>query len=184
MTSDELDEFGGLKNGPGEHAPIAQATLMAALIDTIKVHGRHHEKCAFVKARPATPGEVVVSVTSDGKETENVANADQMLVENETAAKEHYLVDKDKFEQRYAWTKDVRTGWASYQPKGEVHALDIDEDVLKKLGVGSLFYIVAPWHSDQLCRLGDKFVAPVPGFDEIYRIAALEFSETYRPTNP
>ena len=49
-----------------------------------------------------------------------------------------------------------------------------------KLNVGEEFYITAPWGSEQLAKEGDKFVAPLPDTNEIYRIARKEFDETYR----
>ena len=53
-------------------------------------------------------------------------------------------------------------------------------ELTDKFDVGEEFYIVAPWGSEQLAREGDKFVAPLPGLDEVYRIARKEFEETYQ----
>jgi hypothetical protein len=160
--------------------PVAQETLMVEILPQIKVDNRKYEKFQPVHARPAQPGEVVVSTTADGEETTNTASEDDYVVQNLTDAKEKYLVGRAKFEARYTLTETVNEGWSKYLPKGEVLAIEITRHVTDRLNVGEEFYIMAPWGSEQLAREGDMFVSPLPGLDEVYRIARKEFDETYR----
>ena len=59
--------------------------------------------------------------------------------------------------------------------------IEVGDDLTELLGVGEEFYIMAPWRSEQLAREGDMLVSPLPGLDEVYRIARKEFEETYKP---
>jgi hypothetical protein len=160
--------------------PIEQEALMQAVLPLIKAANERYRKFQQVHARPATPGETITSETDDGEETTNTAGDDDMIVRNLTEAGEKYIVGKKKFESRYAPLEPVDEKWTLYDPLGEVMALEITRELTDKFNVGEAFYIIAPWGSEQLAREGDKFVAPLPGLDEIYRIARKEFDETYQ----
>jgi hypothetical protein len=161
--------------------PVSQDALMSDVMPLIKAANEKYRKFQKVHARPADPGEVITSTTADGEETTNRAGADDMVVKNLTEAREQYIVGKNKFESRYTPVEAVDDKWTLYAPLGEVMAIDISREITDSFDVGAEFYIVAPWGSEQLSREGDKFVAPLPGLDEIYRIARQEFDETYQP---
>lgn len=160
--------------------PKSQAELMRVVLPLILEKGRHYEKFQQVDARPAEPGEIVISRTSSGEETSNRAGANDMLVRNLTHAREQYLVGVDKFRARYQKLEDLDDGWVRYEPIGEVRAIEIDHDLTTRIGVGTRFYIMAPWGTEQLVCEGNYLVTPVPTQDEIYRIDTSEFNETYR----
>ena len=160
---------------------MAQSVLLERILPRARTEGIRHRKFQRVQARPARPGEVVVSITTDGEETTNTAGPDKMRVRNLTEAQEEYLVGKQKFAERYSLLETLEDGWAEYEPKGEILGVEITRDVTDLLDVGEEFFIMAPWGSEQLAREGDLFVAPLPRLDEIYRIARKEFDETYKP---
>lgn len=161
--------------------PVAQVHLMEEVLPLIKAANERYRKFQQVHARRAEPGERITSITADGEETTNTAGADDMVVRNLTEAQEEYLVGKGKFEDRYTALEPVDDEWTLYDPVGEVMAIEITRELTDKFDVGEEFYIMAPWGSEQLAREGDKFVAPLPGLDEVYRIARKEFEETYQP---
>lgn len=160
--------------------PVAQTDLMQRVLPLINDQGDRYKKFRQIHARPSRKGEVVVSVTADGEETTNAAEEGDMLVKNLTEAKEEYLVNETKFGTLYTAVGPVDDEWTLYDPKGEVRAVEISRDITDMLDVGGQFYIIASWGSEQLAREGDYFVAPLPGLDEIYRIARSEFGQTYR----
>ena len=179
MDDTDRDTFREIFDGLHSSLPVAQETLMTRLLPVIDEDGEHHRKFQRVHARQAVAGEIVISKTADGEETINTAAADDMLVRNLTEAQELYLVGKTKFEKLYSVLESFDDEWTLYEPLGEVKAIDITRDVTTMLDVGEEFYIVASWGKEQLARLGDKLVAPLPDLDEIYRIARKEFNETY-----
>lgn len=154
---------------------------MDEVLPLIRDAARKYRKFRQVHARPAVPGEVVVSTTSSGEETRNTAKRDDVVVKNLTGAGEMYLVEKDKFDARYRCVEEVADEWKLYDAVGEVLAIEISRDLTAMLGVGGEFSIMAPWGSEQIAREGDMFVAPLPALDEVYRVARKEFAETYAP---
>ena len=176
---DAFEEIFDIMHSP---PPVTQEKLMTELLPLIKRSDARYKKFQKVHARQAVEGETVISETTDGEETTNTAKADDVLVRNLTEAQEEYLVEKTAFDNRYSPLEPVDDEWTLYEPLGEVMAAEITRDVTTMLDVGEEFYIVAPWESEQLARLGDMFVAPLPGLDEIYRIARKEFDETYALT--
>ena len=160
--------------------PVAQEMLMSDVLPLIKSANEQYRKYQKVQARTAEPGETVISITEDGEETANTASADEMVVRNLTEAREEYIVGKKKFEARYRALETIDDTWTLYEPLGEVMAIEITRELTDQLDVDGAFYIMAPWGSEQLAREGDKFVSPLPGLDEVYRIARKEFEETYR----
>lgn len=161
--------------------PVKQETLVEKVLPRINEASRKYEKFQRVHARPAKPGEVIVSMTGDGEETTNTAGTDDLVVKNLTAAKEMYLVGQDKFESRYTLVGAVDDRWSEYVPQGEVLGIEVSRDLTDMLDVGEEFLIVAPWGTEQLVREGDMLVSPLPALDEVYRIARKEFEETYKP---
>lgn len=158
---------------------LSQATMRAMFIPVIRERGALYEKYGHVEARQSPGGEHIVSVTSDGTETENTSTPGDFIVRNQTAAGEKYIVPRDKFLERYTWVADRDDGLAEYAPKGTVNAIRLTSDLLAELDLDREFHFEAPWGSAQIARLGDYIVAP-PDFSEVYRIANTEFGETYR----
>ncbi len=159
---------------------LSQPLVLEGALPRIRASGRRYRKCRQVRARPARPGEEVVTVTADGEETRNRAGRDHLLVQNLTSTGECYLIQQHTFSARYRRVEALDGDWALYAALGEIQALEIDADLLALLGVGSCFRFIAPWGSAQVARRGDMLAAPWPALDEVYRIARREFAQTYR----
>ncbi|HKA07819.1 MAG TPA: hypothetical protein VKD71_11220 [Gemmataceae bacterium] len=160
------------------NTPIPQERLQELLLPILREQQRRYRKFRQVLARPATHGEQVVSVTSRGVETVNVATTGDVVVRNPTRANELYVVSHAKFVQRYTLVAEREDGWSLYDPVGEVFALEIEPEVISLLGCASSFEIMAPWNAPQKAQRGDFFVTP-PCFSEVYGIGREEFFETY-----
>ena len=159
--------------------PVKQATLVKKYLEQIKNDGGLYKKVESVLARKAKLGETIVSVTSDGEEGHNVANEGDVVVQNQTDAKEEYIVKGETFINRYNVEFDLTDKWQVYEPSGEARAIPITHAVTAELGVGNNFFIEAAWGDSQFACEGDYFVTPSPNFDEIYRVGKPEFEKTY-----
>ena len=147
---------------------FTQEEAMAVLLPGIQIAGAVYEKFVDVDAVEAGGGEHVVTVTSDGKETENTAEAGDFIITNPTEASERYVVRREKFLARHEPTEEDR-----WHPTGMIRALCITAD--------EPFTIEASWGEDMPVKPGDYLATPLPEMDEVYRIAAREFGETLRP---
>ena len=154
---------------------------MAKALPRIEAGGHIFRKVGNVLARPARPGERVVTTTADGFETCNSAERESMLVRNQTDAEEHYLVELERFHERYARLEDRAGGWSLYAPTGDILALEVSAGLLQDLGASDPFWIDAPWNSPQRVRQGDMLATALPEKAGIYRVSRKEFGETYRP---
>ncbi|WP_316367740.1 tetratricopeptide repeat-containing protein [Candidatus Thiodiazotropha sp. CDECU1] len=160
---------------------IEQKDLVQGLKASLMETGVDYRKYQIIKARAAMEGEEVVSVVASGRETVNIANKGDYVVENQTGAKERYIVSGTKFEQRYTQETQLDGGWSTYMPQGRVKGIAVDRGILNLFDQQGSFYITAPWGEAQYVEEGDMFVTTLPLQDdmEIYRIARKEFSETY-----
>lgn len=158
---------------------ISQEELKELFLPIMKEEGATYHKYRMIRARQAVEGEHVTSVTSDGKETENIAESGDYLVENQTSARERYLVSSQKFGQRYEKQGDEENGWSIYKPTGKVYAIELSDELLSKLDLQDEFQIEAPWGAAEVVRKHDFMVSPLD-FTEVYRIARNEFYETYK----
>ncbi len=154
-----------------------------ALLHKVRPHleraGRLYQKKTRVFARPARAGERVDTITSDGLETTHVASSDaMMLVQNQTTAGERYLVPAELFARRYRHLRAVSDGWAEYESVGRIRAVELTSELLEQLGLPAEFEFTAPWGSPMVARQGDFLVGPEQP-SEVYRIARVEFEETY-----
>lgn len=163
---------------------VSQSRLMKQVLPIIRADNNRYRKARQVQARAAADGEEIVTVTSDGVETRNTATAGDMVVRNLTQAAELYIISARSFPRLYEHARELGDGWSLYDPKGEILAIEAGRSLLDQLGVGVEFLIEAPWGSDEQVRLGDKLVAPLPALDKVYRIAASEFEQTYKPVLP
>lgn len=156
----------------------SQKEVLAQLLPIMKKNGSCFQKFLKIKAKPADPGSWVITQTTDGIETKNQAKPGDWLVENQTEAKEQYLVSEKSFEEKYSFL-EKRGEWGIYAPKGKILAVEFNE----KLGAKNLpkqLVFEAPWGEKMRLRIGDYLVCPLDK-SEIYRIAQKEFLETYQP---
>jgi hypothetical protein len=152
-----------------------------ALMKEAAARGLVHEarKTKPVDARPAKPGEVIVTVIAgEGKETQSrPAVQGDSVVRNrcEATGNEEYLVAADKFKERYESTgKPGQTaGWQEYRPLGKV----VRFFVLKP--EQGEFAFTAPWGERMIAKPGDAIVQDPKDPADTYRVAAASFACTY-----
>ena len=156
---------------------ISQARLLEQLLPLLGRNGTVFRKHRCVMARAAVVGEIVVSVTSAGRETANTALEGDYVVRNLTRAGEAWIVRGSKFPELYELDQALDE-WSRYRPLGRVVALEVSEPLLTLLQVGSPFFIEASWQALQTAMLGD-YLACALDSREIYRIGRQEFDETY-----
>jgi hypothetical protein len=157
---------------------ISQSTIQEIFIPLIRKAGRVYVKFREIIAKVAKGGEQVISVTSAGEETTNTAEMGDYIVQNQTSAREWYIVSKSKFQDRYEWVSDLDEDLARYKPKGKVMAIALSKELLSDLNYPSTFHFEAPWGEAQVAHQGDLMVTP-PDYSEVYRIGKKEFAETY-----
>jgi hypothetical protein len=133
-----------------------------------------YAKHAEVQVRPAAPGEEVITVLEDGSvETTNTAKDNQFVITNPGG--EQYLIDAEKFMQRYQPTDQE----GIFKARGAVRAF--------RNQTGRSIEITAPWgkpqYGDEECMLATPYDPEKP--DEVgsdrYIIGREEFEETYSP---
>ena len=164
--------------------PMTQSEMMNAFGPAVAYAGKIYAKKTKVFARPAVEGEVVVTITSDGKETQNTAKAGDFVVENQTAAKEQYIVAGSTFQKRYmplTETTPSATGFSEYKAVGKclgiVYKGTVNTENLSLESKEIMF--ISSWKEEMVLKPGDMLVAPLPDTESLYRIAAKEFAETY-----
>ena len=150
-----------------EQTIMSQEEAIAKFMPEIESNGTDFEKFTKIKARPAQPGEVIETITADGKETMNTANEGDFVVSNLGGSGEEYILSGDKLAKRY---KEVGDG--IYQATGECRGVTYS-------GPETTFQ--ASWGQPMVLKPGDMIVTPLPQKGEVYRIARQEFESTYRP---
>lgn len=158
---------------------ITQQEMLAHFLPIIEKMGKMYRKKSLIKAKKATPGSVVYTKTSDGVETKNIAQIEDMLVQNQTSSEEEYLVKPETFKLKYEMVDSLGGGWACYKPKGFMIAYEITEEDLQSFGVVERIEFATPWKDTMFVRKGDFLVTPEKR-NEIYRVARKEFLETYQ----
>jgi hypothetical protein len=132
-----------------------------------------------VDVRPATPGEVIVTIIKgEGKETESPpAQSGDMVVRDRCpeTGNEQILVRAAAFAQRYEGPIGAKTAddWQSYRPRGVPMRFVI---------VGAedgAFAFTAPWGEKMVARPGDAIVQDPSDPKDTYRIAKAAFACTY-----
>jgi hypothetical protein len=160
---------------------ISQEDMKIIILPLLRDEGKIFIKNKNIWARKAEAGEIIITVTNDGLETSNIANQGDMLVRNQTDAKEIYVMSKDSFAERYRKTKKSVSNeidFEEFTPIGKIYALCIDKQLLTKINLDSPFYFEAPWNANMICKENDYLACP-PDFSQVYRIARKEFFETY-----
>jgi hypothetical protein len=137
-----------------------------------------------VDAKPAQPGEVVVTlIEGEGKETQSSpARAGDIVVRNRCPAtgNEQILVEAAKFSQRYEGPTGPAdaSGWQPYRPRGVPMRYFIVREA------DGAFTFTAPWGEPMTARPGDAIVRNPQDPVDTYRIAAAAFACTYEIVQP
>ncbi len=162
---------------------LDQDTLLNLLLPVFEGANARYEKATPVFARQAKEGERIVTITSSGVETENVANSGDYVVKSQTEAAEEYIISEEGFTQRYRFLRPDTGEWSEYLPVGEILAIVVDDSLLKLLNSEDAFEILASWGHPQKVRKGDILATPLPDNKEVYRIDRREFEQTYRKSD-
>jgi hypothetical protein len=137
-----------------------------------------------VDARPAQPGEVVLTlIKNEGRETRSASAAEgDWVVRNRSPAtgNEQYLVKADTFIERYRgpFSRPDAEGWREFRPRGpEMHFFVVRESE-------GAFVFTAPWGEVMPAQPGDAVVRNPAKTDDAYRVAASAFACTYEVVTP
>lgn len=162
-------------------APHKSADEMIAMMAQARKDGRLQvaRKTKPVDARPAKPGEVIVTVIAgQGRETASKpAAAGDQVVRNRCAPTGHeqYLVAAAKFSGKYQATGQPADadGWREYRPVGA------DMRVLVLDAATPPFTFTAPWGEPMVARGGDAIVQDPKDDRDVYRVERASFDCTY-----
>jgi hypothetical protein len=174
-----------LMSAPAGAQPVPQVDVHV-LFDQAESEARVGlaRKTMPVDARPAEPGEVVVTlIAGEGEETRSPpAMPGDMVVRNRCpqTGNEEILVEADKFAQRYEGPLDAAdtAGWQTYRPRGvEMRYLVVRE-------ADGAFTFTAPWGEPMVAHSGDAIVRNPQDPADTYRIAAAAFACTYEILQP
>ena len=89
---------------------ISQARLVELLMPMLERRPNKFRKTRQVHARSADDGEEIVTLTTDGVETTNVARTGDMVVRNLTGAQELYIISAKSFPRLYEKVEEVDVG--------------------------------------------------------------------------
>lgn len=137
-----------------------------------------------VLARPAVPGEIVVSIIpGEGVETRSKPAEQGDMVVRSTCSDGEFtdiLVKAEKFPDRYgpAQSDADAEGYRTYKPTGVTMEYFI---VSPKTGD---FQFVAPWGEPMVAKVGDAIVQTPNDANDTYRIARSAFDCTYEVLKP
>ncbi|MFL5336825.1 MAG: hypothetical protein ACJ8H8_27525 [Geminicoccaceae bacterium] len=141
-------------------------------------------KTKLVDARPARPGEVIVThIAGEGHETRSKpAATGDWVVRNRGPATgtEKYLVQAKTFAERYEGplSDPDGEGWREFRPRGpEMRYFTLTE-------ADGAFRFTAPWGEQMRARPGDAIVRNPSKPDDTYRVAAAAFACTYEVVAP
>lgn len=140
---------------------------------------RQARKTKPVDARPARPGEVIVTVLAgEGKETQSrpAVEGDWVVRSRcEATGNEEYLVPAERFKERYEATgrPGSAQGWQECRPLGKPMRYFI---VKPEQGE---FTFTAPWGEPMIAKPGDAIVQDPNDPKDTYRVAAAAFACTY-----
>lgn len=150
---------------------ISQKQFFETYSPYLLEYGFNYFKYSLVLARKAVAGEYIETWTADGLETTNYANpGDFVLMNLQTEYQEEYIVSEDMFFKRYKFFYYTGENSAVYKPIGRVKAIPYYGDETS---------FIANWGRPMALKSGDFLVSPYPDLNEVYRIAAKEFFETY-----
>lgn len=170
----------------GPFEVMAGGRDVVAMMEAAKAAGRAGlaQKSSLVDARPAQPGEVIVTmIVGEGKETQSKpAETGDWVVRNRCPATgdEEYLVKGARFAERYtiAPVEPALAGWRSVRPSGKNMRYMIVTE-----GDGD-FSFIAPWGEEMVAKPGDALVQDPDRLSDTYRVAAASFACTYEIITP
>jgi len=164
---------------------LTQDQMISLLSKTIQDSGEHYKKFGTVEARPAVVGEVIVTVTKDGKETEKTAGEEDYVIKNPGG--EEYIIGKKKLSGRYkllpTLVADAGLAYSVYAAQGECFGVVVTPEIITLIGLEEntkTFEFEPSWGGSMKCNLGDMLVSTSRDVPEVYRIAIKEFNETYK----
>lgn len=157
---------------------LNQADLIDQMATILEQEGRVFQKKKRVLARRAKATETIQTQTSDGLETKNTAYKGDYIVQNQTEAKEEYVLNAPSFRTKYRYIKRAYGVWSYYKSIGQILSIELSETVLKKLNLPNEFHFIAKWGEAMVAKEGDFLALPLDK-SEIYRIARKEFFQTY-----
>lgn len=148
----------------------------------------HHagvaRKTKEVDARPASPGEIVITfIKGQGVETRSKpAEKGDWVVRNrcEETGDEEVLVKARNFSERYGEpiSQSHVKGYRTFKPKGsEMNYFIVPEEL-------GPFNFKAPWGETMVALPGDAIVQVASDSSDTYRVAAAAFQWTYEITTP
>ena len=162
---------------------LTQEEIKELLLPILREKGILYAKFLPIRARTATSGETIQTITSDGLETENTAEEGDYIIQNQTQAKELYLVNSKKFDAKYEFLESLEDGWSRFKPTGKAWGIEVSPELVAQLNWTMPFKFMASWGSTMIVKEGDFLVCP-PDYRSVYRIARQEFFETYKEDQP
>ncbi|SCX11539.1 hypothetical protein DSM25558_1507 [Agrobacterium sp. DSM 25558] len=159
-----------------------QIALMAEVkkVDRVGVARKTKE----VDARPASPGEIVITyIKGQGVETRSKpAEEGDWVVRNrcEETGNEEILVKARNFSERYGEPLSAAdaAGYRAFKPKGNNMSYFIVTDEIGP------FNFRAPWDETMVALPGDAIVQVQTDESDTYRVAAAAFQCTYEIVDP
>jgi hypothetical protein len=154
------------------------------LFDSAEAAGRVGlaRKTRPVDARPARPGEIVVTrLTGEGNETRSKpAEQGDWVVRNRspTTGNEEYLVKANAFAERYEGPLSLADGgiWQAFRPRGSEMRFFVVSDS------DGAFQFSAPWGELMPALPGDAIVRDPKAPKDTYRVAKAAFAGSYEIT--
>lgn len=160
---------------------MTQTEMQRLFFPILEQEGKIYQKHKNILARKAQSNEQIQTITADGLETTNMAQLGDYIIQNQTGAREMYVLSAKKFDRKYNYLDQRDQDWAEYQPKGKIIAIELTTPILKKLQLPQQLIFTASWNESMVAKKGDFIACPLDGEEkEIYRIAQKEFFETYR----
>jgi hypothetical protein len=137
-----------------------------------------------IDARPAKPGEVIITmIAGEGEETRSKpAEAGDWVVRNRCpiTGNEEYLVKAASFRERYEGplSDSDDGGWRAFRPRGkEMRYFIVGADL-------GTFSFMAPWGEHMVACPGDAIVQDPDQPADTYRVAAAAFECSYEVLPP
>lgn len=161
---------------------MTQEEAKAKFLPLIQAYGKEYHEQTEVLVRPAHPGEVIHTITNDGKEISNIAKQGDFVVRNLTNAKEKYILTPEKLKSRYKKADAAENRWSvhgdwwtKYKAIGSVKGIRYNAETLK---LPAEVQFMAPWSQPIVLKNSDMIVTT--DGSEVYKIAWQEFVETYK----
>lgn len=162
----------------------SQQEILEKLRPLLESEGSVYYKKRHILAKKAQGGEKISTVTADGPETTNEAEAGDYIVQNLTEAGEQYVVPAAEFLKKYEPSgANAPEGFREYRSTGKIVAIELTPGRLKDLGLPGEFYFATDWGETMVAKKGDFMGGPAD-LSELYRLARKEFFETYARHEP